>query len=824
MWKEILGKKFIFGLMMLLMVLSVTGASMGITVSFQEGATNAYYLGGYDGTHDDWFYGHPSYPVWWTYNHGATQTMPVHSDPSNSILKFTGLGVLAGKYISIDSATISLRQTASVPANPNFDIEFLQIADNNADWLEGTGVAWNYVAQAGEPSWNDRASPTDWNGGGGAVGGATSLGTLSVSPTNPQYTTYVFSLPTTLVEQWITGGVNAGVVMKMADATISNMAFYASESTLHPTLGNLRPKLTITYTAAPTPAASLSQYEPDENTLALFHFDEGHRFVTDVSHADPAYNKDETVEEAQDNIDWDMTPGILGGTIGSLEYGAPGAIYGAIGNQNLSNPGDLKAIYLRPEYNSISEMNIDAWTVEFWWKPVTGSPSVQHLVARDGGGTGARSWILQANHSINSFQMTWYTAPNGSSSDWFAAPENIITALDQWYHIAITYDDVPADPNIAIAEMYFTPAGDTTANLVHSQVISPIARPTASTSRLTALHNYNGRWGRECPGLIDELRFSDKIRTAEEFTTLLPPATTPSYRTTGSLSAETRRIVEEVWDNRKQDLADYIDYDFVTNDSAASMYFIESYTIALLRYAIWAEDDVLLDELCALYLKPYVYYDTDRWNTVEKGGDEERLWSSQFLYPVMVAINGILDIPSGDRTTNMNNMITTYVPVVRDDHADRWIRGTAVFTSPWPGDCDGALPVADHHERLTNLLNKSYQTTYTYCNAVIDTDMWIIAMTAELLKANNKDATLVPISAGLKTDLLSYMTTASDLLEDRMTASSLTTLDRVTPAAGLNFDAGAWTDHPAYKYAGYGGSIEPVPADANSVVKKKMVF
>ena len=62
------------------------------------------------------------------------------------------------------------------------------------------------------------------------------------------------SIPAALVEQWITGGVNAGIVMRMADATITNMSFYSSEAEIHPLLGNIRPELYIRYEAIPEPA------------------------------------------------------------------------------------------------------------------------------------------------------------------------------------------------------------------------------------------------------------------------------------------------------------------------------------------------------------------------------------------------------------------------------------------------------------------------------------------------------------------------------------------------------------------------------------------
>ena len=91
-------------------------------------------------------------------------------------------------------------------------MDIRQIADTDADWIEGTGYNWDDVALTGECSYNDRAKPTPWTGGDPNAT-STSIGSMPVNPPNPQYTTYVANLPTALVEQWITG-VNAGLVFK----------------------------------------------------------------------------------------------------------------------------------------------------------------------------------------------------------------------------------------------------------------------------------------------------------------------------------------------------------------------------------------------------------------------------------------------------------------------------------------------------------------------------------------------------------------------------------------------------------------------------------
>jgi hypothetical protein len=244
-------KKVSLMIICLMVIASTATAAWDTQITFQDGEDNAL-VTNYDGTHDNWFYNTRPDLGWTTYNHGVSDGINVNSNEMSSILKFTGLEVLAGEYVSIDEAYITFRKQAQVD-RLDFNIDFRQIADENADWIQGTGLAWNDVALAGESAFAYKASPTAWSGGAdGALAGSTSIGLLAVDPDHPQYTLYNKSVPASLVEQWITG-VNAGLLMQMDGGVASNIAFYSSEHTPHPTLGTLRPILTIRYTAVPEP-------------------------------------------------------------------------------------------------------------------------------------------------------------------------------------------------------------------------------------------------------------------------------------------------------------------------------------------------------------------------------------------------------------------------------------------------------------------------------------------------------------------------------------------------------------------------------------------
>ena len=75
----------------------------------------------------------------------------------------------------------------------------------------------------------------------------------------------------------------------------------------------------------------------------------------------------------------------------------------------------------------------------------------------------------------------------------------------------------------------------------------------------------------------------------------------------------------------------------------------------------------------------------------------------------------------------------------------------------------------------------------------------------------------MPMSPELKADFLEYVGVACELVEDRLGESALTDFAGGS-TTGLNFDLGAWDDHPEMEYSGYTGEtsplgLPPMPAD-----------
>lgn len=151
---------------------------------------------------------------------------------------------LAGKFTSIDSATITLKK-ANGPAGSGIDdAEMYAIADNNADWVEGNSM---FVVTNGQSSWNskkhnvegglwigDQPSDPFTSGGGGALGALQDT-LVGVSSNDPVNTLYTWDLDPALVTQWV-NGINAGVLFKEAiendgigTGTELQLDFYSSE-------------------------------------------------------------------------------------------------------------------------------------------------------------------------------------------------------------------------------------------------------------------------------------------------------------------------------------------------------------------------------------------------------------------------------------------------------------------------------------------------------------------------------------------------------------------------------------------------------------------
>ena len=239
------------------------------TVIFQDGADNVF-VTGYTGTHDNQIL---NYGTWQTANVGARNTFQTGTGLPGGIrrpiLRFTGLDVMGGAYTSIDSARIVLKKAASPDFlnGPITDMDMHAITNANAGWIEGNGVF--APAAVGESAWDFHdyvddgtgvnngwaAGPGPFEDGDMMGGGAIPLDTVQAGAEQPLYTEYSFDIPVALVEQWITGGPNAGVIVKIRDEVNVGAAIQMHTSEFGDFVADAarHPLLEITYTpSAPT--------------------------------------------------------------------------------------------------------------------------------------------------------------------------------------------------------------------------------------------------------------------------------------------------------------------------------------------------------------------------------------------------------------------------------------------------------------------------------------------------------------------------------------------------------------------------------------------
>ena len=224
-----------------LMVIGLAAVASADTMTYMQGTD------GYQGAHDNYLYTYQGGSQDNNYgqldeikviNYGAIQEQAI------TVMKFTDLNL---SNAIVTEAWISL--WVSGASGGIFTLEAMQIADNNAGWVEGSQVAG--PAAAGDSTWNSMSHPTAWNGGGGALGGAVSIGTQQVDGSWVWPTLINVIVPNALVQQWVDGGPNAGILLRKVEDGPGHMKWRCAESGYDGWI--YRPMLTINYDVIPEP-------------------------------------------------------------------------------------------------------------------------------------------------------------------------------------------------------------------------------------------------------------------------------------------------------------------------------------------------------------------------------------------------------------------------------------------------------------------------------------------------------------------------------------------------------------------------------------------
>jgi hypothetical protein len=204
------------------------------------------------------------------YNAGGRTTMQWNAE-REAILRFGDVNVMAGQYNGISSAKIVLTKATVSELSSPFFVDMFQISDANAGW--GAGSSMIAPASPGEATWNNRAHPgTSWDGSPGlSTPGvdyvATALDSVELDPEDPHNLTfYEWDISTSLVSQWITGGVNAGVKLKLASAVNPGLQVYTSDFAFT----QFTPRLVVDYEPL-VPSTYTPAFEPRDTSTTPAH-------------------------------------------------------------------------------------------------------------------------------------------------------------------------------------------------------------------------------------------------------------------------------------------------------------------------------------------------------------------------------------------------------------------------------------------------------------------------------------------------------------------------------------------------------------------------
>jgi len=270
-----------------------------------------------------------------------------------------------------------------------------------------------------------------------------------------------------------------------------------------------------------------------------------------------------------------------------------------------------------------------------------------------------------------------------------------------------------------------------------------------------------------------------------------------------------------------------------------NIYNAQVFTTNFLRYAFTYREMERIDELLSFYLKYYdrlsrqnsytfIYYpDISKKTQISYLAESIVLWSengsasqtqenllssSQFIYLLSFAISEIVDTSQNENSTVVREFLDKYIDVVIS-HIKRWVLGIphqGSFIGPFQRrawGCKASKPsknetALSHKQLIEKLVVKHFKqgSSKKLCNSITDTDLWVIAATANILYANLKDSSRLSLLQNEHVQLTEYLDTAISLLESRITIGTTRNFsgDTVTVAS---FDIGAVDELDTHRFA-----------------------
>jgi hypothetical protein len=301
--------------------------------------------------------------------------------------------------------------------------------------------------------------------------------------------------------------------------------------------------------------------------------------------------------------------------------------------------------------------------------------------------------------------------------------------------------------------------------------------------------------------------------------------------------------IDRLWKEKKNQ---YIKMIKTSVDNPQSLYNLQVETNNLLKYAGYCQKYVLLDELCDLYLQAFdtltqtdqylfTYYPDGSKLTAHPLDKKYRMWldkrkplgqesilsSAQFLYALSDAVSIIADIRKENRTPIMQEALKRFLPLIIE-HYNRWIFQTPGLFQVRNSNCrldgDYVQTGMNHFELINKKLDRNLANGKSpdYCNAVTDTDIWIITGVTNILCVYSKEKPLVPIASADYLKLLDYVRKGVKLVRSRFVYREVKNFVG-EPVIGAIFEPGDGND-PGYEFAGYSGEAFP---ETTSLFKAK---
>ncbi len=289
------------------------------------------------------------------------------------------------------------------------------------------------------------------------------------------------------------------------------------------------PRLTLTLAAslaASLAQASIAPYAADANTLHLYHFNEaagGSVTVNSGSVAGNAYTVNCAVASVTPGTVTTMLgasgPSGFGNAINVASVGTSGNLVGFDANGSGAYQGDVNATTPSADRINLSALGMTGtapFTVEALIN-LNSSTGNRHILSTDWSGatTGTRGFQFRVTTGGTTGQRLEFNMIHVTGGQRFAEIPVSGThayALNQWFHVAITFDGTntqfywtKVDPTITTANALGTPTalGATTGTIQGPLVVGNEGRAASNAETFT--------------GLIDEVRISNIARTASQF-------------------------------------------------------------------------------------------------------------------------------------------------------------------------------------------------------------------------------------------------------------------------------------------------------------------